>query len=211
MKKFNKIFLIFILFLFFFILNAYSYANFVSQNLSNTFFRLHILANSNSKEDQILKIKVRDGIIEYMNELIQSENTKEKIQKICEKNKENFKNIAENIILDNGYNYTVNVSIDDFYFPTKNYGNISLPSGVYDALRIEIGNSKGENWWCSLFPPLCFIDVSTGIIDYEGEKYLEKNLSKEEFSIISENSKTVKFKFKIIEILNNKNTQKNML
>ena len=112
--------------------------------------------------------------------------------------------IAEKTIIDEGYNYSVNLTIGNFYFPTKEYGNVSLPAGYYDALKIEIGNAEGKNWWCSLFPPLCFVDISAGIIDEESEEFLKENLSEDEFAIITDPSENVKFKFKIIEMLNEK-------
>ena len=205
MQKFKRFLFIAILFIFFFIITANSYANTISQNLSDTFFRFHILANSDSKEDQELKLKVRNSIIEYMDTLTKDEDNKDEIIKICEQHKQDFKKIAEKIIFDEGFDYDVNVLIGKFSFPTKHYGNISLPAGEYDALRIEIGNAIGQNWWCSLFPPLCFVDISSGTIDSQGEEYLKNNLSTEEFSIVTKNSKEVKFKFKIIEILNSKN------
>ena len=77
----------------------------------------------------------------------------------------NFKQVAENTILEvNGYSYPVKINIGNFEFPTKDYGDISLPAGFYDALRVEIGKAKGQNWWCVMFPPLCFVDVSSGIV-----------------------------------------------
>lgn len=202
MKIFKKFILISILFIFFFIITANSYANTISQNLSDTFFRLHILANSDSEEDQKLKLKVRDAILEYMHTLTNSKNNKNEIIQICEQHKQDFEQIAKKIISDNGYSYDVHISIGNFSFPTKHYGNISLPAGEYDALRVEIGNAIGQNWWCSLFPPLCFIDISSGMIDSESQNYLKENLSDEEFSIVTEDSNEVKFKFKIIEFLN---------
>ena len=205
MKNFKKIILISALFILFFIINANSYAKTISHQLSSTFFRLHILANSNSVEDQNLKLKVRDNIINYINKITLNENNKNAVIKIYKNHIEDLKKIAQQTIYDNGYNYNVNISIGNFYFPTKKYENISLPAGEYDALRIEIGDAVGENWWCSLFPPLCFIDISSGVLDSEGEKYLKENLSNEEFSIITSNSKKVKFKFKLVEFLNAKN------
>ena len=80
-----------------------------------------------------------------------------------------------------------------------------MPAGIYDALQIKIGNASGQNWWCSLFPPLCFTDVSSGIIDEKSEKDLKENISGEEFSIISSSNKIYKLKFKLIEFLNEKN------
>ena len=133
-----------------------------------------------------------------------TENTSDK-QSVIEMSKthmENFREIAKKVIKENGYDYPVNIEIGNFYFPTKYYGNISLPAGNYDALKIEIGEAKGQNWWCSLFPPLCFVSVSSGIVDEEGEEYLKENLSDEEFAIVSGDSSEIEFKFKIIEMMN---------
>ena len=207
MKNIKKFILISILFILFFIISATSYANTISSTLSDTFFRLHIIANSDSKEDQELKLKIRDEITEYMNTLIKTEEnlSKQDIINICNDNLIEFENIAKKVINDNGFSYSVKASISNSLFPTKEYGNISLPAGNYDALKIEIGTASGQNWWCSLFPPLCFIDISSGIISEEGKEYLKENLSSEEFSIVTKDSKEVKLKFKIIEFLNHKN------
>lgn len=202
MKTFKNFIFILFLFVFFFIINANSYANTISQNLSDNFFRLHILANSNNPKDQELKLQIRDSIVEYMNFLTKDTNCKKEVIDICNNHLQDFQNIAEQIIFEQGFNYKVNLKIGTFHFPTKKYGNISLPAGDYDALRIEIGDAKGENWWCSLFPPLCFIDISSGRLDSNGEKYLKENLSNEEFTIITGNSKKIKLKFKIVEFLN---------
>ena len=202
MKKIKSFILISILFIFFFIINATSYANTISEKLSNTFLRLHIIANSDSAEDQELKLKVRDEIIKYMNSLIKENNSKKEIVEICEENFSKFEQIAQKVISENGYNYDVKISIENTIFPTKEYGNISLPAGYYDALKIEIGDAIGQNWWCSLFPPLCFVDISSGVIDSKGKEYLKENLSNEEFSVVTGDSNQIKFKFKIIEFLN---------
>ena len=195
------------LFITFLIVNAYSYASSVSMGLSENIFRLHILANSDSNEDQELKLKVRDEIIEYMKTLSVGITDKQAVIELSKIHKNDFMEIAERVIHENGYDYPVNIEIGNFYFPTKYYGNISLPAGYYDALKIEIGNAQGQNWWCSLFPPLCFVDVSSGIVDSEGEEYLKENLSEEEFELISSSSSEVEFKFKIVEILNEKTKQ----
>lgn len=201
-KFFKNLIILFILFITFFIVTAYSYATNVSKGLAEDIFRLHILANSDSEEDQTLKLKVRDAILEYMKTLTEDTSDKQAVIKLSKNHTEDFKQIAEKIIQENGYDYSVNIEIGNFYFPTKYYGNISLPAGNYDALKIEIGDSKGQNWWCSLFPPLCFVSVSSGVIDEEGEEYLKENLSEEEFAIVSNTSDEVQFKFKIIEMIN---------
>lgn len=204
MKKFFYLLSLIILFSFLTFISISSYANDVSKDLSDNFFRLHILANSDSDSDQALKLKVRDNIISYMNTLSYDGLNKNEAIELTNSHLIAFQEIAEKTIAGEGYNYDVKLEVGNFYFPTKEYGNISLPAGYYDALKIEIGEAKGQNWWCSLFPPLCFVDISAGIIDEESEEYLRENLSEDEFSIITDDSGDVKFKFKIIELLNSK-------
>lgn len=192
-----------LLFCFIFI-SISSYANTVSQNLSDNFFRLHILANSNSEEDQNLKLKIRDKIIEYMSSQDFSNLSKDEVIENVKINLNKYQEIAEKTIEEAGYDYPVTLEIGNFYFPTKLYANISLPAGSYDALRIKIGEAEGQNWWCSLFPPLCFVDISSGVIDEESAENLKENLSEEEFAIITNNNnETIKLKFKILEIFSN--------
>ena len=198
-KLLNISLLMFLIFLYVFI-SAQSYATAISTNLSDAVFRLHVIANSDSEEDQSLKFKVRDSLLKYMNEICSNCTTKEEAISIANSHKYEFKKIAEQTILDNGYDYSAKININNFYFPTKNYGDISLPAGMYDALRVEIGNAKGKNWWCVMFPSLCFIDISSGVVNDEAKENLENNLQEEPFAIISETKKTdIKFKFKIIE------------
>lgn len=195
----SLILLLFLLFLYVFI-SAQSYVTAVSSNLSTAVFRLHVIANSDSVEDQELKLKVRDSLLKYMNSLCSDCTTKEEAISIAMENKGNFQRIAEKTITENGYNYSVKININNFYFPTKNYGDISLPAGMYDALRVEIGESKGQNWWCVMFPSLCFVDISSGIVDDEAKENLQENLEEEPYTIISDSTKPdIKFKFKIVE------------
>ena len=108
------------------------------------------------------------------------------------------------IIKENGYNYDVNIRIGNFEFPTKTYGDISFPAGNYDALRIEIGEAQGQNWWCVMFPPLCFVDVTSGVVPDESKEVIKDNLNEEEYNLISDNeSSDVKFKFSLIEFFKN--------
>ena len=182
---------------------AFSYAQNVSSDIAESVFRLHVIANSDSKEDQDLKYKVRDNLISYMNNICNNCNNKEEAINLVTKHKEDFKEIALNTIKDNGYSYDVNISIGNFQFPTKDYGDISLPSGYYDALRVEIGEAKGQNWWCVMFPPLCFVDITSGVVPEDSKEQLEDNLSEEEFALVSEDSDPqIKFKFKILEFFN---------
>lgn len=203
-RKFRYSFLLLILLFLYIFVCAFSYVNAVSSDIANSVFRLHVIANSDEKEDQELKLKVRDNVLSYMNKICENVTTKEDAILIANGHIDDFKEIALNTIHENGYDYSVNVRIGSFSFPTKTYGDISLPAGYYDALRIEIGEAKGQNWWCVMFPPLCFVDVSSGIVPDESKKTMKDNLSDEEFSLISDNEDSnVKFKFKLIEWFQN--------
>ena len=214
MKKFLKIInhskvkmVIILTFLFFIYttLCAISYANDISTDIADSVFRLHVIANSDSEADQNLKYTVRDALLAYMNDLCANCTSKEEAISIASEHLEDFKQIALNTIQEEGFDYSVSVRIGNFEFPTKHYGDISLPAGSYDALRVEIGEAKGQNWWCVMFPPLCFVDASSGIVPEESKEDLENTLTDEEFSIVSDNDSNLGFqlKFKILEILNN--------
>ena len=182
---------------------ALSYASNISSDISNSVFRLHVIANSNSKEDQDLKYKVRDNLIKYMNDICSNCKTKQEAIDLVTSYKNNFKQIALDTIKSEGFNYNININIGNFEFPTKQYGDISLPDGYYDALKVEIGEAKGHNWWCVMFPPLCFVDITSGIVPEDSKEILQDNMPEEEYALISDNSSLdIKFKFKILEFFN---------
>ena len=183
---------------------AFSYAQNVSTDIANSVFRLHVIANSDSKEDQELKYKVRDSLLKYMKEICGSCENKAEAICLIKEHQDEFNSIAKQTILDEGYSYDVKINIGNFEFPTKDYGDISLPAGFYDALRVEIGDAKGQNWWCVMFPPLCFVDVTSGVVPEDSKEQLEDSLSEEEYALVSEDSDfKIQFKFKILEFFNN--------
>ncbi len=208
-KKLNFILILTILIFLYIVLLSFNYSQAISYNLSDSVFRLHIIANSDSSADQELKLKVRDKIIEYMNTLTSSSSDKKDVISMVNNHLDSFKEIALNTIKENGYNYDVNIEIGNFHFPTKSYGDISFPAGNYDALKIEIGDAIGQNWWCVLFPPLCFVNSSTGVVPDDSKNTLKENINSESYEIISEgnnsndNTSDIKIKFKIIEFFNN--------
>ena len=207
MKKYILLLIVSVLFL---LLSAYSYVNAVSNNLADSVFRLHVIANSDSKEDQDLKYKVRDSILEYINELAVDCSSKDEVIALATEKQEALHDIAKKVIEENGYDYDVNISIGNFEFPTKTYGDISFPAGNYDALRVEIGEAGGQNWWCVMFPPLCFVDVTSGVVPDESKQIMQDNLGDEEYKLISDNeSSDIKFKFSIVEFFKNINFAKN--
>lgn len=187
-------------------ISAFSYVRAVSNDISSSVFRLHVLANSDTAEDQNLKYLVRDSLLDYMNNLCKGIKSKEDAINLVTEHKKDFEDIALKVISENGYDYSVKINIGNFYFPTKTYGDISLPAGMYDALRVEIGKASGQNWWCVMFPSLCFIDISSGIVNNESKELLEENLSDESYNIVSNTSNvSIKFKFKLLELFAHKN------
>ena len=200
MKKIKNFLIIILLLFIYCIICAFSYVNAVSTDIQNSVFRLHVIANSDSDEDQNLKYIVRDKVLEYINSISNSSMTKDEVIALANENINEIQKIAENTIHENGYNYSVKLNIGNFSFPTKKYGDITFPAGFYDALKIEIGEAKGHNWWCVMFPPLCFVDVTSGIVPEESKQTIRDNLSEEEYKLLSENSGNMNFKFKIVEM-----------
>jgi stage II sporulation protein R len=203
MKKFIILSILFFLYV---SISAFSYVNAVSCDLSKSVFRLHVIANSDSAEDQNLKYIVRDNIINYMKTLTENAKSKEETINLVSCHLSDFEDIANKTIKDNGFDYTAKVSIGNFNFPTKKYGDISFPAGYYDALKIQLGNSNGQNWWCVLYPSLCFIDISSGFVPEDSKETLESTLNEEEYKLISDaNDQSIKIKFKLIELFNKNN------
>ena len=169
--------------------------------------RFHVIANSDSDEDQNLKLKVRDAVIEYLQPKLMNSSSIEESEEIIKKEYVNLEKISKNIIEKNGYNYDVKVGIEYSNFPTKQYSNVVLPAGEYKALKIVIGSGQGKNWWCVMFPPLCFVDEEKGIIDKETDERLREVLTEEEYEMITQKDEDevsrVKVKFKIVEVLQN--------
>lgn len=178
----------------------------LQNSISKEVIRFHVLANSNSKKDQDLKIKVKSEIIKMLENSLNNSKTKEETKTLLKNNLKNIEKRALEVIKESGYNYAVSVEIGKSYFPTKTYGDIKLPPGEYEALKIKIGNAKGENWWCVMFPPLCFVDITMEKVPEKDKSTLKNILTEEEFDIISNNNQNpkIKIKFKLMEFFNKK-------
>lgn len=125
------------------------------------YLRIHIRANSNSQIDQSVKYKVKDSIVDYLTPWLCSVKTKQQAIEVVNKEKVNMQNIGKKVLKENGFNYSVNVKIANEYFPTRTYNNTTLESGYYDAVIVELGDAVGDNWWCVMYPPLCFVGENT--------------------------------------------------
>lgn len=154
--------------------------------------RLHILANSDSKEDQLLKLKVRDEILKFADSGIMEETDKRSLDEAVKANKRDFLKIALETVRKNGYDYGVTAVTGVFDFPARRYGDSYFPKGRYSALKIIIGSGNGHNWWCVMYPPLCFTDKSDGELTKDKRKSLSENTE----DIITK----PKYKFKAAEL-----------
>ncbi len=172
-------------------------------DINNKIIRFHVIANSDSKEDQELKLKVKNKVLEYIYPKLKNSKSLKESRKILIENNDAIKKIAEEEIRKNKYSYTVTTMLSLENFPIKTYGNITLPQGEYEAYRIIIGNGKGQNWWCVMFPPLCFVDVTKGeVSNKETEKCMKQVLTEEEYkNIDNTKKKEIKFRFKILDTI----------
>ena len=163
----------------------------VCENLQEDIFRLHIIANSDSARDQELKLKVRDGILEYTSELFVNCRSRDEAMISAQNNLEDIKKFSQELIYKYGYDYKVDAYITEMDFDTRIYDDFTLPAGKYNALRIVIGNGNGHNWWCMLYPALCIPSAQ--------ENKPELSLDENEIDVIS-NSDKYEVRFRLVEI-----------
>lgn len=161
----------------------------MQQELAEEVFRFHVLANSDSDEDQALKMQVKEAVIAYMKEEIPKSDSVEMTKEWARSHLDAIVNLAEAIISEEGYAYEVTAEVTTCDFPDKTYGDITFPAGEYEALRIEIGEAKGQNWWCVLYPNLCFIDAVHAVVPEEGKKDLKKVLEEDTYEMVTATSR----------------------
>lgn len=131
-----------------------------SDKVYNSVLRLHIIANSDESNDQALKLKVRDAIVEYVSRELKDAASAEQARQMAIDNIPQMEDVADHVIKSQGYSYPVEIKVGLCDFPTRSYGDLVLPQGEYQAVRIILGEGKGQNWWCVLFPPLCLVSTS---------------------------------------------------
>lgn len=179
--------------------------------VKDSLIRFHVIANSDNDDDQQLKLKVKNRVIDYLYPYLNSSQSLDESRKIIKDKMEDVKTLAQQVIKDNNYDYDVKVELSRENFPDKSYGNITLPQGNYEAFRIIIGSGQGRNWWCVMFPPLCFVDESKAQVEYDKTENKIKSNGKS-FELESKDDSTenvgdkqadgnnIKIKFKIVEI-----------
>ncbi|WFA08517.1 stage II sporulation protein R [Tissierella sp. Yu-01] len=159
--------------------------------------RFHVRANSDKAEDQELKLKVRDEILEVMVAKFEDSSSIDESREIIKENMNEIKVIAERVVKKYNYDYPVEISLGMDYFPTRKYGNMVFPQGEYETLLVTIGKGEGQNWWCVMFPPLCFVDI-THSVAYDPENQFEEYVM-DETQPLKLKSKTVEFVEKLLD------------
>ena len=184
-KKFFKKTLILATLLFIYVsISAISYAKTTASELSDTVFRLHVLANSDSEADQQLKYQVRDAVGCYLQKELGMADSREESEQIITGQLEQIQEVAEETVKEHGYSYSVRAVLEETAFPVKSYGSFTFPSGTYEALRVVIGEGKGHNWWCVLYPNLCFEGSLYEISEEKDVGILREVLSEEELQAV---------------------------
>lgn len=166
--------------------------------------RLHVLANSDSDEDQALKLKVRDTVIETLTPLVSELSSIDEVKKTAEGSLSLIKERAEETVRAEGFPYDVTVTLTKETYPTRDYGSMCFPSGEYTSLRVMIGEAEGKNWWCVLFPPLCLSAATSksNAASDDKDAFISAGLTDDQYNIVTENH-GVKYKvrFKILELI----------
>lgn len=170
-------------------------------SIASKILRFHVLANSDSNADQEVKEKVRDAVGVYLQPLLQDSESLEETKQIVTENMQQIITVAENTLQENGYTYPVCARITNTSFPEKSYGAYTFPKGEYEALQIVIGEGEGQNWWCVLYPNMCFRGSVFEVVEEEAGEALREVLSPWEYADVFESGK-VQLRFKFLEFFN---------
>lgn len=171
MKYLSAVLLLILLGVFVVAINTNSASSLNVQNAD--YLRLHIRANSNSEDDQNVKYLVKTEVLNYINNDAEKFTSKQNIENYFTQNKLKLEEYINKFLKQNNFNYTSSITINNEYFPTRTYNNVTLDSGFYDAIIINLGSAEGNNWWCVAYPPLCFMYESSnfGNITYKSKLY----------------------------------------
>ena len=171
----------------------------VQEGIAGKIFRLHVVANSDKEEDQELKLDVKKTVVDYLSRRLGSGADLEETREYVLENLPEIEQAALKTIEEQGKDYPISAVVEKTYFPDKTYGDCTFPAGEYEALNIRIGKGEGKNWWCVLYPSLCFIDDTWGIVSREKKEELREALTEEEFRAVLEDpeeKKKVRIGFK---------------
>lgn len=167
----------------------------VTEGIADSIIRFHVRANSDSEEDQEVKLKVKQAVVDYIEPLLADSESIDESRNILMEQSDNIKEVAINTLRSEGHDDSVHVYFENSYFPVKSYGDVTFPAGYYEAFRVDIGAAEGKNWWCVLYPPLCFVDAVYGVVPDESKQKLEGVLTEKEYQTVTQKECMIKFKY----------------
>lgn len=177
-----------------------AFASAERQAVEEAVLRLHVVAKSDSEEDQAIKLRVRDAVLEEFSKVSGTAKTKEEALLLAEQRKEALLLAARRVLKEEGTDYDASIRIGKSAFPKKRYGDVTLPAGYYEAVIVTLGEGRGHNWWCVMYPPLCAAAAVEDISE-EGKRLLEEALPQGAYHLITgTNDTTVQIKLKILEL-----------
>lgn len=204
-RKYNTVIAV-VLLITFLIIGLRIYVNLASgiehlqAGIAQEIIRFHVRANSDSEADQALKLQVKDAVVTYMQPILAESESIQQSRELLEAHTEDIRSVALNTLQEAGSKDSVDVYFEQSYFPMKSYGDITFPPGVYEAFRIDIGESSGKNWWCVLYPPLCFVDAVYNVVPEDSKSKLANVLTEEEYDAVT--GQKYQFRFKYLTFLN---------
>lgn len=172
----------------------------IQESIAQNIIRFHVRANSDSDSDQQLKLKVKNEVTALLQPMLTNSDSVEQSRNIIAQHMQDIKDTALDTIHNEGYSYDVDVYFEKSYFPMKSYADVTFPPGEYEAFRIDIGDADGRNWWCVLYPPLCFVDAVYGELPKESKEQLKNVLTDDEYNAITK--VWYKYRFKYLTFLN---------
>lgn len=167
----------------------------MQKDIARQVIRLHVVANSDSEEDQKLKLEVKEQIVGLLREELKEDSSVAMAQQTLRSHLDEVEETARSYIQEKGYDYEVNAQLGTCYFPVKQYGDMTFPAGEYKALKVNIGEHEGKNWWCVMYPTLCFVDSTYQIVPEESKERLKENLTEEEYESLLTGEEDAEFGF----------------
>ena len=166
------------------------------QEIYDSVVRLHVLANSDSEQDQALKLLVRDEVLKVTAPMLKDCESRDQAIEILQKNSDLLQRAAQSVVDAQGYDYPVTILLGEEKYPTRNYESCCFPSGTYVSLRVCIGKAEGQNWWCVLFPPLCLSAASADSGESNEDAFISVGLTGEQYKVITETD-NVKYRIRV--------------
>ena len=173
------------------------------QDIAEEILRLHVVANSDSEEDQALKMEVKESIVTYLRGIMGDAKSVEEARLEIQKRLPEIEDLAREKMKMEGYDYEADAVLGKCYFPVKEYGDMTFPAGEYEALKVNLGKSAGKNWWCVMYPTLCFVDSTYQIVPETSKEKLKENLTEEEYNSLLDGGDNVQYSSRIIEWIQN--------